>query len=231
MNYSRFSPMACASLPKASTKWQAVGLSSRKRNRELPRFKKGFSQFLPDIAVGRLLPEAVVAFLESHTVTRHIRGIPLDRQKELADGANVRLYDSTSGETLQMPILNVPCRLVPQIFTNGIERTPEEQRAAIRGSRPATAAKKKYHIVVDRKTSSLKIGNTVVPIIDVMSAMARASGCVGVIDYNRHATEQMPTVVGQLTNTEKEAVRTATKLGGVTESEYVRLAVMAFTVR
>src|SRR6185312_4651239 len=67
--------------------WQEL----ERRGEDLADLRQGLAKTLPLIAAGRLAAEAVVAFAGRPSLLRALEGVPLERQRSLANGEPIQV--------------------------------------------------------------------------------------------------------------------------------------------
>lgn len=199
-----------------------------RRGTDLSDLKRGVGELVMAIANGILAPEAVAAFLGRPGLLRLLNGVPLTRQCELADNAEISVYDPQTKATIRAPIKALDHRCIRRVFQNGQELTVDQQRMVTTvAPKAAPTPSRLYKVYVDRTARTVKVGSTTVTIAEVVSALAIAAGQGGEIDSNLHATTSGETAVARLTTEEKDRLKAAAKAHGVTEPELVRRAILA----
>lgn len=114
-----------------------------RRGEDLSDLRSGLAEYLPQIAAGRLAPEAVVQFAGQKSVIRRVMNMPLDEQVRLAHGEPIPVI--TKGEEgpieRQLPVRALTASQVAQVFDGfGRVRTPIEQRQYINQKTPRTVS-------------------------------------------------------------------------------------------
>lgn len=199
-----------------------------RRGEDLSELRAGVGRYIPLVAAGRLSAHAVVSFIGYPSILRVIEGLPVERQRQLADGAAVQVYDAATKTTQSIEAKKIPPGLLSAVFADGRELGPKEQALVINSRKVRSVTMRTVR--VNRAEGTIRIGNSKATIAQVIAALSEAAGCKGVIDPQKHALEQRESVTGQVTDQEKDRVRAAVKAMGLTESELVRRAVMAILV-
>lgn len=198
-----------------------------RRGFALEKFKRGLARYLPDIADGRLLAEAVIAFAGTPALLTSMRGMPAKEQLRLARGEKVQVV-TRAGREQAMEIAAVPHETLRHVLRNGEIQAPDVQRMARREaeSKPKydAANDRRYIITVDRKSRMVKVGHMRLPIAEVVSALAISAGPLANLDdeFGNH----VETATCKLTREEKERLKAACKAFKVSEPELVRRAVL-----
>lgn len=189
----------------------------------------GLPRSLPLIAAGRLAAEAVIAFAGKPLILRRLEGLPLEEQRRLADGAPIPIYLPDEKEPQSMPLSRIPPFALRLAISDGMIRTPAEQRLAMR----KTVAKKKnqqspsrkYHISVNADDQVILINRAVIPISSMIAAMAEAAGSG--MEVTESIERPAKTIAAKVTDEEKERVKAAAIAHNLSESELIRKAVAA----
>jgi hypothetical protein len=211
------------------TRLGAVWAELERRGEDLSDLKIGIARTLPLIASGRLAAEAVVAFAGRPMILRALEGVPLEQQRRLADGEPIPVYLQGESEPKALPLSRIPSAAVTRVISEGIVRTPAEQRLAIREKKrrkPDGDESRKYTVTVDREARTIKLGKMTIPIATIIAALAEAAGTRGPILDTPEAPARV--VGGKFTDEERERLRAACKAHGLMEWELVRQAVMAW---
>ncbi len=187
----------------------------------------GLPRTLPLIASGRLAAESVIAFAGRPQILRCLEGLPLEEQRRLADGAPIPIYLPSESEPQSLPISRVPAFALRLAISDGMIRTPAEQRLAIRKSESKKKKKssRKYNIVVDREEQTLSIGKATIPLFSVLAAMSEAAGSG--MEVIESIDRPAKTIAAKVTDDEKERIRAAAIAHNLSESELIRKAVAA----
>lgn len=218
---------------EALTNVAAVWHELEQRGENLAEFRSGIGRNIPLIASGRLAAEAVVAFIDRPAVLKAIEGLPLNRQRELATDGTVNVLPPGSTQPSLMRIATMRADAIRLVFSNGIERTPDEQRAAI-VVRPKTTKDdgKKFRVQVDRVRRTVKVGNTTVPLETVIAALAEAAAGLGItaeeLQLAKGRGEGVAMASCPLTADEDERLKAICKAKKADRGELVRRAVVAF---
>lgn len=195
------------------------------RGEDLSELHVGMLDYLRKIAHGQCLPEVVVRYVESPMLVQRISRLPLPDQRRLAAGEPVKLLvRSPSGEIThrQMNPLHLTLRQVHQVFAADKLRSDAEQVAWIEDKTVDTKKKKPRHgrIQADREQKSLRVGRVVLPVTDVLAALA---------DLRSEETDA-PTeesIVIRLTVEEHQRLRIKAAESGVSMTDLLRRAVRA----
>jgi hypothetical protein len=165
------------SMLRAASHWSAL----RQSGYDLTSLRKQIglqvAALLDRIACGTLVPEVLTSLLGNLSAARAIESLPPERQRELATGAPVKVADPSTGNTLEIPLVNMRRDALAVVFHGGIERSPEEQLYIHRQSqkkKPQPEKLSKPRLEVESKT--IKIGHAVAAKKDVLSALASESG-------------------------------------------------------
>ena len=215
--------VSAAGLVRMSRIWSEM----LNRGVKIDSFQSRFRRLLPHlsaIAAGTLAPEAVHEFRDRLPLLALLTGLPLSRQRELAQGAPVSVA-AAAGQVTLVPLIRLPERAAAKVFIAGVECTPDEQR--IGTSKARAGVKRRYKVSVNRDRGLLRVGNVDVHLAEVVAAMSQAAGHEGAIDEAIHANEQGPTATARLTNTEMERLKGAAKSHNLPIGELVRRAVIA----
>lgn len=211
----------------------AVWHELEQRGECLAEFRSGIGRSIPLIASGRLAAEAVVAFIDRPATLTALEGLPLDRQRELAGGGSVLVLAPGNPTPVLTTLAAMPAAAVRLVFAGGIERTPDEQRAAVVVRPKAPAEKgKTFRVQVDRVRRTVKVGNTAVPLESVIAALAEAASGMGItaeeLKLAKDRGEGVPMASCYLTADEDERLKAICKAKKADRGELVRRAVVAF---
>lgn len=110
------------------------------RGVDLSDLRRGLCHWVSQIAAGRLTAEAVIGFNGDPAKLRAVEGLPLDRQRELANGGCVTLYDPNTKSALAVPFNRLPNESIYNVIRNGRELSLSEQQ--ITGQPKKKAARK-----------------------------------------------------------------------------------------
>lgn len=178
--------------------------------------------WLPLIASGRLLAEAVVMFANRPAVLKALDGVPLYQQEEYINGSNIDVY--TPKATVSLPLKRIPSSTINHIFKDGRLLSCDEQRVSIARTAKRHKPGRKYKVRVDKKERTITVGMSTVPVIAVISALAEAAGSGEVVESNDRPAK----VVGaKFNDDEKERIKAAAIAYGISESELMRKAVLS----
>src|SRR5690606_32958090 len=154
------------------------------RGEDLSDLRAGMGAYLPMIAAGRLDPNVVVQFAGQSTLLRALADIPLDRQKAIAAGENLRvitLDKNGEPEPVEMPAYALTAAQVRQVFAPGKLRDEKEQAAQLlqtttrkRKARTAAGPRVRH----DAATDQLVIGRTRISVGEVLAALVQPSDAV-----------------------------------------------------
>lgn len=157
----------------------AVWKELESRGEDLSALRTGLVAYLPHIAAGTVVAEAVVAFAGNHVLLRAVTALPPEEQKRLAAGASVRLVVK-QGEQFthrMLPCSALTASQVRQVFAPRAVRTEAEQIALLEDTAtPWKAGRpvKRGNVVADRKTGTVRIGRSEAPAKDVIDALKKA---------------------------------------------------------
>lgn len=172
------------------------------RGEDLSDMRAGLGRYLPMIAAGQLDAEAVVAFAGQQVVLNAVATLPIDRQRDLAQGAAVRVLsvdDDGRAIEAEIPATMLTRQQVSLAFDRGRIRTVAEQRNMISSARVAAARKRPgtgrtFHPRIDTLANVMHIGRATIPLPEVLEALVSA----GVIPADALLTDAAPDVeVGQ----------------------------------
>lgn len=204
-----------------------------KRGKDLSALRSGPGYTISLIAAGRLAAEAVVAFMGRPSVLQSMEGLPLERQRELANGATLEIYDHEKKAVVKSKIEELPHAVIRKVVTGGRELDPTAQRLAISAkSKPtAKASTKQYRVTVNPIDRTLKIGQMEVTIEEVVAAFALAASDGGITDDELQAKVQsgvgVATASCHLSEEENERFQAACKARKLERGEAVRRAVVS----
>jgi len=203
-----------------------------RRGEDLSDLRRSIGGRISQIAAGLLAAEAVVAFYSRPSVLDALVGVPLTRQRELAAGGTVAVLVPETATAEQVPLAALPPATIRLVIADGVERTPEQQRAALVARRPKKGKEgRSYRPVVDRERRVVRIGRMEVPVESLLAAFAEAASGVGVTPeelQQAKATGQGVAIAQcHLTAEEDERLRAACRAKRVDRGEAVRRAVLA----
>jgi hypothetical protein len=198
----------------------------------LAEFRSGIGRNIPLIAAGRLAAEAVVAFIDRPATLKALEGLPLDRQRELAAGGSVHVLAPGSSQPVTTTLAAMPAAAVRLVFCGGIERSPDEQRAAVVVRPKANAEKgRTFRVQVDRLRRTVKVGNVSVPLESVLAALAESAAGVGITAEELKLAKDRGDGVAMascpLTADEDDRLKAICKAKKADRGEMVRRAVVA----
>jgi hypothetical protein len=209
----------------------AVWRELEARGEDLTEFKTGIGRAIPLIAAGRLAAEAVVAFAGRPGVLDALAGLPLARQRELAAGGTVSVLTPEAATATAVPLAALPAQAVRLVFADGVERTPEQQRAALVARRPRRerGPARQYRVNVDRDRRVVRVGRMEIPVETVLAAFAEAAAGLDGADpaVARDRGEGLPMASCYLTADEDERLKALCKAKKLDRGDAVRRAVVA----
>lgn len=201
----------------------AIWMELESRGADLSSLREGIAETLPLIGRGLLAAESVIAFAGS-PVLKYLEGINLDEQRRLAAGKHVSCFIPDSNDMVRLPLVRVPSASLRYLFSDGKMRSPAEQKLA--RSRNGVKSKQivKHTVKVDKAKRLVFVGKSQIGLGALVSELSNSTSPVEVTEsIDRPAR----TIVGKVTDEEKERVQAAAKAHGITESELVRRAVLA----
>lgn len=204
----------------------AIWCELDRRGDDMSDLRGGLCSWMPLIGTGRLAAEAVVAFASKPWILKAIEGVSLGEQRRLAKGGKVTVYSAEKSEEMQLAA--IPVRLLTCVISDGIVHSESEQRMQAEArniSRRESVVAPKHTVKVDRSRGMISIGNLKTPVAPVIAALAAAAGAGGVIIDS--VERPAKTIVGKVTDEEKERLKAAGKAHGLEEWEMVRRAVVA----
>lgn len=207
----------------------AIWSELTRRGVDLSEHIAGIGRTIALIAGGHLAAEAVVAFIGRPGILHHLQGLPLDRQRELASGAKIEIYDPDQRAPITTSLMTIPYNAIRHVIREGREIPLAEQKVYYSTRRKPSKSdqKRTYRVVVDRESRTVRVGNVSVPLTEVISALAMAAGHEGVINPDQHTMDSGATAIARLTPEEKERLKAASKAHDIPEWEMVRQAVLA----
>lgn len=146
-----------------------------RRGEDLSDLRTGLALYLPQIASGRLDPEAVVHFAGQKTVLKFIATLSREEQQRLSKGANVQIIDVTEeGEIVEkfLPARALTAAQATQVFDDGRIRSVAEQREQfdnqlLRLKNSSRRRQPKIHF--DRKINSYIIDRHKIKLVDLIA--------------------------------------------------------------
>jgi hypothetical protein len=115
-------------------------------------------------------------FCERREILNLVCQLPSPDQQRLADGGSITVVVRQDDvlTTRQMDPIDVPRRLIPQIFARGSIRTEAQQIAFLEGSSVSRVpSKAKSSIVLDKKSRSFRVGRHSLMAEDLFSALSQ----------------------------------------------------------
>lgn len=119
---------------KALARMAVIWGELERRGEDLSSLRSGLMAYMPAIAAGELLPEAVVRCAGQMTVLKMLSGLPLDQQQRLLEkGVPVLELDSATGTTVaeQVPVERLTLAQARRALAAGHVREPAEQAALL----------------------------------------------------------------------------------------------------
>lgn len=212
----------------------AVWAELERRGEDLSALRGGVGRTVMLIAAGRLAAEAVVAFIGRPGVLQALDGLPLDRQRELAAGGTVGVYDPERKETVPARLEDLHTPVVRRVLADGRERDADAQRLALTGrtKRGREEPAREYRVVVDRERRVVRVGRMEVSVEEVLAAFAAAAVGDRVSDADLVADAKrdgkgVAAAECRLTREEDERLRAACRAKKLDRGEAVRMAVVA----
>ncbi|MDR2128079.1 MAG: hypothetical protein LBP52_03295 [Burkholderiaceae bacterium] len=105
-----------------------------RRGEYLDDLKIGLAVYLPQIAAGKLDADAVIRFAGQPTILKSIAGLPINEQREIANGKPLEVLTITpSGvfEPVALPAYSLTAAQARQVFTGERIRSAEQQKALL----------------------------------------------------------------------------------------------------
>lgn len=200
-----------------------------RRGEDLSPLRIGMGRNLPLIAAGLLDPKAVVAFAGKPSVLRALEGVPLDEQRRLAEGGEIKVIDPTNPARVQsLPLASLPAPAVRRVFADGHIRTPDQQRLSFRPprrQRQEEETDRRYQPRYDRETGLVAVGKMRFALADLIAEVSSASGP----DYPLpDQPDQYLVVKGRLSPEENERFLEACRKAALPDWEMIRKALRAF---
>lgn len=199
------------------------------RGEDLSDLRFGLKTYLRQIAYGHLLPGVVVRFAEYPALMQRVGRLPLEQQRSIADGEPVPVL--VGDDVKPIDPLRMTYDQVLQVFGERGLRDEREQREAIEDRRARQRSRisgRKYHVRVDRNRRRIVIGKSAVPIEAVLTALAEAAGYQGQIEDSEMPHRQK--AHAPLTDDEKERLKAMARATGLSETEVVRRAILAWLI-
>lgn len=200
------------------------------RQYDVAKLKLSLTEYLRQVAAGRLLPEALAKFQAAPLLLSRLETLPISSQKRILDDGVVAVA-TMSGEVIDVPLGELGRDEIFRVFGQGTIRTPQEQSQYLaRKLRPAktrAGALPRRRVRIDAKTRMVQISNASAPLADFMAALSEAGGRQGDIgpgDVNG------PSVGARLTEEERERMRAMCKAMRLDEAEFVRRAILTWLI-
>lgn len=160
--------------------WQIL----TQRGVDLSNLKKGLAEFIPFIAKGHLLPEAVIEYAGQKSLITHLSRLPLNTQQEILNTGTVqKLTILEDGKEIVADVRLDHLKAVDlmQIFSEHSLRTIDEQKELLVKRGTKVAKKKKYRTLrtvdVDKDKEFLIIGNNQIKIDVILGALSDIYSC------------------------------------------------------
>ena len=151
------------------------------RGEDLSALRSGIAIYLPLIANGKLSANAVVAFAGQQLLLRELALLPVDQQDQLAAGDKIPLVLASNDtyRVVDTTASMLHSRYYGLVFDNGRIRSPDEQKSIL--SKPKKTAKNKFirkrKVIIDKDSGTLKIGETIVRLDDILAALKENNIC------------------------------------------------------
>lgn len=140
------------------------------RGVDMAPFRSGLLRFLPMIASGQLVPEAVIKFAGNMTLLNNVGKLPPAQQKALAEGEPVPVVDAKTGMVRERKAEELSAKEARQVFAvNGKLRDVEQQRRLTAHEPHRKLAGPKIQINEVKQT--IKVGTQEVTISDLLTIM------------------------------------------------------------
>lgn len=155
--------------------WAAL----ERKGEDLSALRSGLVYYLPLIASGQVLPEAVVRFAGSQTLLKAVTLLPIEQQRKLADGDSVKVVvKQGDGFTHRMlPVHALNYAQLKQVFADRSIRSETEQIALLSAPKGKSKPGKPVQFgkaVVDVVAGTVRIGKSIAAIEDVIGALRSA---------------------------------------------------------
>lgn len=213
------------------TRLGAIWLELERRGEDLSDLRTGLARALPLIASGVLSADAVVAFAGRPAILRAIEGLPLDRQRRLAEGEPIEVIDPTNpAQTISLPVRSVPAAAIRLAIADGEVRSPDAQRVAYRRRRKAKPVEEGYHYRprYDAAAGTITVGRMVIQLSELLAELSAAAGPDNsLIDAKQ---EEFVHVKIRLTLRESKKLIAAARRANLPDWEILRKAARAFGV-
>lgn len=186
------------------------------RNEDLGGLRLTLLPSLRAIAAGTLLPELVVRFASRPALLQKVALLPIQAQREIADGKKIAVAvdDDTEAE---LPPEAIPANALHRVFGEDGIRSPLMQRLAIRKPRKKEAPRE-LKARPDRDNRGIRVGNAFAPLADVLLALADLGG------KHSEIVGDGAVVSAKLTEDERNRLRVIVRESGITEQEFIRRA-------
>lgn len=138
-----------------------------KRGVDMTPFRNGLLRFLPMIAGGEVIPEAVIKFAGNITLLNQVAKLPLERQAALAGGEPVPVVDASTSTVRERKVEELTAREVKQVFgVNGQVRSVEQQQRLLKHApRKALVGPK---IALSERTGMISVGSQQAKLSDLL---------------------------------------------------------------
>ena len=202
-----------------------IWMELESRGVDLSDLKNGIARTLPLIGRGLLAAEAVVSFAGRPAVLKFLEGMDIEEQRRIANGRLIPCVIPGDNDVVRLPLTRIPSGSLRYLFHDGKLRSPAEQKLARakNGTRPSAKAIK-HNVKIDRTKRVVWVGRSQVGLGALVGELANSTSPYEVTESVERPAR---TIVGKVTDDEKERILAAAKAHGITENELVRRAVLA----
>lgn len=181
------------------------------------------------IAIGKLLPEAVIAFMHKNFAVDALIGVPLALQDKIINGYKIKVYAPGQGKPDLMTLDEMPKHLVEIIFKNGKIMGPDKQKAALnaRPHKKVSTVKRlsRTRVTVNKAKRTVMVGTSNADVNAVVNALADAGGFAQEVIETKE--RRACVIATKVTDEEKERLEALAKGNNTTVDAMVRKAVIA----
>lgn len=200
-----------------------------RRGKDLSHLRKGLMSYIPIIASGEIIPEAVVMYAKRPKIIESLRGVPIQTQRDLILNekkiSTVIIQPNGKPETVEFTLQSLPNHLIKQVFSDGRIIDVSEQKTMILTKNRKTVKKEKAvlkaKISIDTRSSTMKVGAYQVSVPEVVKAISDNYSVSPIQDI---LDENYETATVKLTKEEKIKLKFKEKQLGMDEWKIIRHA-------
>lgn len=200
-----------------------------RRGEDLSALRSGINVYLPLIAAGSVVPEAVIRFAGNVTLLRAVTALPPDQQRKIAGGDPVLVAEKRGDDFTHrmLPAHSLSFDQVRQVFGERCIRSEAEQIAVITAAKPAAPVErvvKRGNFKADRERGVLLMGRTQLNPTPLAEALADLAGPAEEVEADS------PSVSAKLPKGQHERLKLRAAASGKATSQIIRDALRAYGV-